>query len=122
MRTVGLIPVLGEVPDEASLLRQRRLHWAALLRRVFAIDVLRCARCQGRMTVLAAINDPGVAQKILRHLGLPTDGPRCAPARAPPDLELDFDDDLEPDGGFAHDVEPDDGFDPDVDVDPDFAD
>jgi hypothetical protein len=119
-----LLTVLGEVPDEASLLpvRQRRLHWAALLRRVFAIDVLRCARCQGWMTVLAAINDPGVAQKILRHLGLPTDGPRCAPARAPPDLELDFDDDLEPDAGFAHDVEPDDGFDPDVDVDPDFAD
>ena len=33
------------------------------------------------MRVMAAINEPGVAQKILRHLGPPTDGPRCASAR-----------------------------------------
>ena len=71
------------------------------------------------MRVLAAINDPGVAQKILRHLGLPTEGPRCAPARAPPEMELDFDGnaDFEAD---ADDGDPDDGFDPDADLAPDF--
>ena len=42
------------------------------------------------MTVLAAINDPLVAQKTLRYLGLPADAPQCAPARAPPHLEIDF--------------------------------
>jgi len=123
-----LLTVLGEPADEASLLpvRQRRLDWASLLRRVFQIDILQCPRCQGRLTVLAAINDPSVAQKILRHLGLPTDGPRCAPARAPPELELDLDGDtdldLHPEAGFEGDFEPDDGFDPDADVEPDFAD
>lgn len=119
-----LLTLLGDPPDEASLLpvRQRRLDWAALLRRVFQIDILQCPRCQGRMKVLAAINDPGVAQKILRHLGLPIEGPRCAPARAPPELELDFD----ADAGFNADadfeaeadvgIDPGDGGDPDADV------
>ena len=116
-----LLTVLGEAPDEASLLplRQRRLDWSALLQRVFQIDVLRCPRCQGRMTVLAAINDSAVAQKILRHLGLPTKGPRCAPARAPPDM-FDFDGfDADADDGF--DVDADEGSDSDIDEDADFA-
>ena len=45
-----LLPiVLGDRPDEADLLpaRQRRLDWAALLRRVFLVDVLRCPKCDG---------------------------------------------------------------------------
>ena len=42
------------------------------------------------MIVLAAINDPTVVKKILEHLGLPTAGPTCAPARAPPETEFDF--------------------------------
>ena len=52
------------------------------------------------MKVLCAVNDPPVAQKILRHLGLLTEGPRCAPARGPPDPEFDFniDQDTEPSG------------------------
>jgi len=91
--------VLGPALDEATLLpvRQRRLDWSALLRRAFQIDVLRCPRCEGRMKVLAAINDPEVAQKILRHLGLPAEPPSCAPARAPPELELFDDADFEAD-------------------------
>jgi hypothetical protein len=93
--TDSLLTLLGDQPDESQLLpiRQRRLNWAALLRRVFALDVLQCPECDGRMVVLAAINDPAVAQKILAHLGLPTCAPRCAPARAPPDPEFDFDTD-----------------------------
>jgi hypothetical protein len=46
---------------------------------------------QRAMKVLCAVNAPPVAQKILRHLGLPTEGPRCAPARGPPEPEFDFD-------------------------------
>jgi hypothetical protein len=58
----------------------------------------------------SAANDPPVAQKILRHLGLPTEGPRCAPARGPPEPEFDFDidQDTEPwgnDDGLELDVE-----------------
>jgi hypothetical protein len=62
------------------------------------------------MKVLCAVNDPPVVQKILRHLGLPTEGPRCAPARGPPEPEFDFDidQDTEPwgdDDGLELDVE-----------------
>jgi hypothetical protein len=35
--------------------RSRRLAWAELLRRVFAVDVLECPRCGGRMRLLAEL-------------------------------------------------------------------
>ena len=62
-------PSLGDPPPDPS--RSRRLDWASLLRRVFAIDVLRCARCAGHMIVIAYLTDPAVTARILRHLGLP---------------------------------------------------
>src|SRR5262249_54471130 len=42
-------------------LRERRLDWAALLRRVFAVDVLQCPLCDGRMKIVSFITDPIVA-------------------------------------------------------------
>ena len=36
----------------------------------FALDVLECPRCGGRMRIPAAIEDPSVARKILDSLGL----------------------------------------------------
>ena len=48
-----------------------RIDWAALLRRIFKIDILACGRCGGRMKVLAVIEEQPVIEKILRHLGLP---------------------------------------------------
>jgi hypothetical protein len=41
------------------------------MRRGFDLDALRCPRCAGRMQPIATIDDPGVIQKILAHLGLP---------------------------------------------------
>jgi hypothetical protein len=35
--------------------RMTSMTWAELMRRVFAIDVLECPRCHGRMRVLAAV-------------------------------------------------------------------
>jgi hypothetical protein len=74
--------------------RARRLDWAALLERVFAVDVLRCTRCGGRRRVLAFLADSPATAAILAHLGLPATVPPIAPARAPPaddpgQLELD---------------------------------
>jgi len=51
---------------------------------VFAIDVLACA-CGGRLRLIATIEDPAVVQRILGHLGLPTELPGLYPARPPPD-------------------------------------
>jgi len=37
------------------------------------------------MRIIAFIEQPEVIEKILSHLGLPTDPPRPRPARAPPE-------------------------------------
>jgi hypothetical protein len=60
------------------------VRWADLLRRVFEIDVLRCARCAGRLRFVAAIDDPEVVRRILGHLRLPTSIAPPLPARPPP--------------------------------------
>jgi hypothetical protein len=46
------------------------MRWARLLKRVFDIDVERCA-CGGQLKILAAIDEPVVIVRILTHLGLP---------------------------------------------------
>ena len=70
--------------EKLAPLRSRRLDWAALLARVWAIDVLECPRCNGRMRVIAALSEPAVVARVLAHLDLPTTLPTPAPARAPP--------------------------------------
>ena len=71
--------------------RQRRaLSWSELLRRTFRVEVLVCARCGGPRRVIAMIQDPATARRILHHLGLPASAPPIAPARPPPQVDLDF--------------------------------
>ncbi len=66
-----------------------RLDWAALLKRVFAVDVLECSRCRGPMRLIGCIEEQAVARKILLHLGLPAEPLPTARAQAPPvTLEL----------------------------------
>jgi len=74
--------------------RARRLSWAELMRRVFAIDVLECPRCGGPMRILAAIHPPDVTRAILECLELPS--------RAPPPLAPRPDSDE--DGSLASDL------------------
>jgi hypothetical protein len=50
----------------------------------FAIDILDCSDCGGRLRLVATIDQPEVIQQILRHLGLPVDPPLPTPARDPP--------------------------------------
>ncbi len=66
--------------------KPRDWRWADLMRRVFALDVLACPRCGGRMSVIATIEAADVLRQILGHLGLPTDPPAPLPARPPPSL------------------------------------
>jgi len=62
--------------------KPRYWTWAALMRRAFDIDVLRCPHCAGRMRLIATIEDPAVIARILAHLGL--SGFRDGPGPAPP--------------------------------------
>jgi hypothetical protein len=68
-------------------------QWAELMRRTFGFDVLACPRCGGRLRLVALIEQASVVQRILRHLGLPTELPEARPARAPPTRPPDTVDD-----------------------------
>ena len=57
--------------------------WAALMhRRAFAIDVLACPNCGGRLRLIATLHDPVVIRKLLAHLSMARAGP--SPGPAPP--------------------------------------
>jgi hypothetical protein len=53
------------------------------MHRAFAIDVLACPHCGGRLRLIATIHDPAVIREILAHLGLSRSGQ--SPGPAPPD-------------------------------------
>ncbi len=60
--------------------RPRRLRWAALLQCVFGLDALRCPRCGATLRLIAAIEDPVIARRILECLDLPARAPPITPA------------------------------------------
>lgn len=47
-------------------------------------DVLACPRCGGRLRLIGLIDQAAVIERILRHVGLPTEVPVPCLARAPP--------------------------------------
>jgi hypothetical protein len=67
-----------------------RLKWAALLARVFKIQVDRCPACGHKMRIIAFITDPASVHRYLEGEGLPTAAPPIAPARPPPQAEFDY--------------------------------
>jgi len=69
-----------EPESKAKSRRPRNYLWAALLSRVFEIDVLKCPDCNGRLRILAAIHPPVHTRKILECMGLPSRAPPIAGA------------------------------------------
>ena len=61
----------------------RAWSWAALMHRAFAIDVLECSHCGGRLRLIATLHDPAVIRKLLAHLAMARSGP--SPGPAPPE-------------------------------------
>ena len=66
----------------------KRLSWAELMKRVWAIDVLLCPRCAGRLAVIACITEPSVAQRILAACRLAQAPPRMYPPRQSLDVSI----------------------------------
>ena len=67
--------------------RPPRCHyrpWAELMMRTFAADVLCCARCSGRLRLVALMTEPKEIRRYLRGLAEPTEAPARSPARGPP--------------------------------------
>jgi hypothetical protein len=66
-----------------------RVDWPTLPRRSFAVDVLECPKCHGRLRVVAVITEREPVRRILAHLCMPTEAPRVARARDPTDEAVD---------------------------------
>ena len=62
----------------------KSMSWAQRLARVFDIDITNCPDCDGKIKIIACIEDPPVIEKILTHKGLNHKLPKIYPARAPP--------------------------------------
>lgn len=97
-----------EPPAQLSLFEERdlplaptrstspsRIAWAALLKRVFKVEVTVCPSCDGTMRITDAVTKRDDIVKGLTQLGLPADPPTIHPARAPPQQEFIYQDDLE---------------------------
>jgi len=54
------------------------------MHRAFAIDVLACPHCGGRLRLIATLHDPAVIRKLLAHLGMARSGPSPGPVRPVP--------------------------------------
>ena len=67
-------------PDHAGGYRL----WADLLARTFAVDVLACPTCQGRMKLLALVKGPASISRYLAATGEATEVPQRSPGRGPP--------------------------------------
>ena len=63
----GLISSILE-PDGSS--KEHRKNWARLMRKIYQVDPLTCAKCRGRMKILSFIEDPKIIKRILKHLDL----------------------------------------------------
>ena len=73
--------------------RRASILWAMLLARIYEVLPLVCPRCLTAMKLISFITDAPTIEKILAHLGLPTQPPPLAPARDPPQIEMMFGDD-----------------------------
>jgi hypothetical protein len=69
-----------EPRDPSESKAPRRIGWASLLARVFAIDVTVCRKCGGRMRILEVVDAPDAVARVLH-------GAR-APPRPPPPGQL----------------------------------
>jgi hypothetical protein len=58
--------------------------WAELMMRTFAVDVLCCPRCSGRLRLVALVTEPKEIRRYLHAIREPTDAPQRSPARGPP--------------------------------------
>ncbi len=72
--------------------KEYRRNWSRLIQKIYQTDPLCCPRCQGRMRILAFIEEPEIIKKILQHLGLWERKARPPPRAnaSPPDVHIDY--------------------------------
>ncbi len=76
--------------DDESMrqgLKASRMRWAALIRRVYEVDPLKCRKCGAQMKIISFMerkDQPQVVEKILKHCGLWNQTSTSTSSRAPP--------------------------------------
>jgi len=102
----------GSSSNKSARGRRLSMMWAMLIARIYETLPLLCPRCgepQGGVPteaeiepigmasvgckIISFITEPEPINKILRHIGEPTEPPPLSPARAPPQCDLEFYDD-----------------------------
>ena len=83
----GMIPSILEPVEDPDFSgdgssKEHRKNWARLVQKIYEVDPLTCPKCQGRMRILAFIEDEDVIKKILKHLGMWAIKARPPPKRA----------------------------------------
>ena len=81
-RGKGRKPQAVEGADKPVTPRHVAMSWAKRLKRVFGVEIEACARCSGKLKVVASIEEPTVIAKILAHLE------RTAPEQRQSELPL----------------------------------
>jgi hypothetical protein len=69
--------------DKEEGQRQRRLSWAKMIQKVYAIDPLLCSFCGAEVKILSFIIESKTINKILDCMGLPSQKPEPL-AHSPP--------------------------------------
>jgi hypothetical protein len=83
-----VVPASEEAPPASEDGQPKRAGayrpWAELLARTFAVDVLSCPKCRGRMRLVALVKEPSSIARYLAGIGEPTEAPPRSPDRGPP--------------------------------------
>ena len=76
-----------EEEEDTPFLKLCRSRWAALIKKVYEVDPLKCPKCGGQMRIISFIekkDQADIIEKILKHCGLWMEPEE----RAPPDEKL----------------------------------
>ena len=74
----------GVAATAPSRIGGRYRPWAELLKRTFALDVLACPDCGGRLRLVAMVTEVAGITRYLRAVGEPAEPPSRSPPRGPP--------------------------------------
>ncbi len=67
-RGVGASKESGSESPQPATPRHVAMNWARRLKRVFGIEIEGCARCGGKLRIVASIEEAQIVASILAHL------------------------------------------------------
>jgi len=66
---------------ETPEVKEYKMTWARMLKRVFNVDVEVCSHCGGKTKIIGPVLEKSAVRKILKHSGADPDPPEISPAR-----------------------------------------